>query len=239
MATAPRGNNAILLRLRHRERLFRVKVTAMVLFGLPLSLVGPFVLATIFWLAGRALGLLSWDRFWGQWMWLFLALVSIVIPLLYRLELRTAGGYLSEAAKDFNPHGPTGAPFLPGSAAYVGAVAAVVANPRAVSAGIVEVFLFGPRLVVGACQQIRAARHLKQANVELAAAILAVLLARDTGIDTHRFLKTGQKLEHLLPTLAYLTFHRWIGVRDDWQQVYVYSASRETLRSASGQARNT
>lgn len=236
MGAAGWEKEAILLRLRRRERLFRVKVAAMILFGVPLSFVGPFVLATVFWFAGHAAGYCSWSRVWVHWSWLFLALVIVVVPLLYRLEIRTTGGYLTEAMQDTKPHRPMGAAFLPGPAAQVGALVAVAANPRAVSAGVVEVFLFGPRLVVGAFIQFRAARHLKQAEVGRAASILAVLLGRDQGVETSRLLRRDEQLEDLLPTLAYLVFHRWVGVRSGWQQVYLYSMSREALRGVESES---
>jgi hypothetical protein len=41
----------IIRRLIWRDRLFALKAAGMFVFGIPLSLVGPFVISVIFWLA--------------------------------------------------------------------------------------------------------------------------------------------------------------------------------------------
>ncbi len=236
MGTGTANTAFVLSCLRRRERLFQGKIVAMILFGLPLSLLSPLLLATIFWFAAWQIFGETWaDSTWGQWTTMFWLSVLVVVPLLYHLEIRTGGRYLSETMRDTEVHEVKGAMLVPGAARTAVAVAAIAANPRASSAGVVEVFLFGPRLVVDAVRQIRATRSVRGADRERAASMVLALLSRTEGVATTRLVRKGEKLDDLVPTLAYLVLYRWGGVRDEWRHVWLTSEARRALGWVRGQ----
>lgn len=224
---------AIRHRLRRRENTFRFKIVMMYLAGAPLSLAGPAILATMFWaaalLSASFISVLPATAV--EWKWFFIPLTLICVPLLYRKEQRTRGFYLSEVLRDTLPGKPTGAPLIPGPMQAVTETAAVAANPRFASAGLVELFLVGPRLVLSAWQQVRLAAGLHQVDRMRAAEVLYSLCKRNSGIDTLKLLRPGEHLGGFQPVLAYLTFHRWVGVGNKWEHVWLYSSERKTLLS--------
>jgi len=153
-----------------------------------------------------------------------------VVPLLFRQEISAGQAYIDEALQDSDTCVLTGAPLMPGIAGGVGALVAVAANPRAVSAWSVYVFLIGPRLVVDAYRMTKLARGLPTVNVEQAAEVVCTLMSQSEGVETSSLLQPGKRFDDLLPTLAYLVFYRWIGVGDGWKRVWLWSQVREALR---------
>jgi hypothetical protein len=214
----------VLMHMRRREVLFRIKTTAMFVFGIPLSLVGPLFLSFAFWVCAC--------RFYDhdvRWAWFFWGAVVVVIPLLYQLEIRTRGDYLGTVATAPGIAAPPGGMMAPGSYGPILGIAAVAANPTQSAAGFVEIFLFGPRLVLGAWRQTRLAGHLKDADVNRAAEIIAQLNARDSGLDVEKLIRKGETFERLLPTFAYLSFHQWIGVNEGWNRIWILTEKRAIL----------
>jgi hypothetical protein len=219
----------IVVLLRQRERVFWIKVTAMILFGIPLSFLGPFILATIFSVAAARLGAWFNDLPQVSWTVTFCVLAIIMVPLLFRLEIRSGGEYLNEALRSGSTEVRPGRALIGGPAAVVGAGAALAANPRRASAWVVDGFLMGQRMVVSAIRQIRPARRLRNTDLGRAAGLLAALKQRSEGVNTSHLLGKTETLDDLLPVLAYLTFHGWIGVRDEWDYVWLWSEARDTL----------
>lgn len=235
------GVDFILHRLIRRERLRRLKTFTMIAIGLPLSLLAPLFLATTFWLVLRSgRDLIPFAARVG-WLDLFVILTVVTIPLLYRLILRSGGDYLSDVLRET---GPTASPgrglaLMPavgtgGSAVVVGGL---LINPRASSAAIVEFFLIGPKLVVGGWRQARLARSLKSVDRGRAARVVAALLSRDRGVDTQRILEEGEIVGDLVPALAYLTHHQWIGAGERWLHIWLDSEARSRLEALPRDAR--
>lgn len=199
--------------------------------GLPFSFVGPIFLGTIFWVAlgfGKGMGMAPLS----SWLLLVFGLSVVVIPLLFRMESRTGGGYLAEVLRDSDVHGMPGIAFQHGTTRDVAAVGTMLANPRAFSSVFVEFFLFGPRMALGGYRQARMARRLAAADRPRAAQVLQRLLAVDGGIPSTSLLQRGETLDALLPTLAYLIFYEWIGVGHGWERVWIDSEARSKLRAA-------
>jgi len=206
------------MHMRHREVLFRIKTIAMLVFGIPLSLVGPLFLSSAFWI-------FAW-RFYShdvRWAWFFWGAVGVAVPLLYRLEIRTRGNYLGTVATESELAPPPHGMLIHGPCGAMLGIAAVAANPQQSAASIVEIFLAGPRLVLDAWKQTRLARHLK------AAEIIAELHAREDGLAVAKFILKGESFESLLPTFAYLSFHHWIGAGKGWNRIWLLTESREGL----------
>ena len=111
------------------------------------------------------------------------------------------------------------------------------ANPRAVSFGLVEIFLAGPRLVVGGIRQRRTDRNFADVDRERAAEIVTLLLERGSGVHPRELLRRGEELQggqcppkELMQPLVWLAHHRWIGVSDSLEKVYLYSDAAAVLR---------
>lgn len=166
----------------------------------------------------------------SSWLLLVFGLAVFVIPLLFHMEARTGGGYLSDVLRDTQFHGLPGFALISGPAREAAAVGTMLANPRAFSSIFVEFFLFGPRMALGGYRQARMARRLSGSDRQRAAVILQRLLAVDGGMPSSSLLQRGETLDALLPTLAYLVFYQWIGVGHGWERVWIDSESRHKLR---------
>lgn len=217
--------------LRRREWLFQLKVTTMIALGVPLSFLGPLLLATIFWVAGHfGSALFHLPSLSLQWWWLFLPLAIVMITLFYYLELRTSRRRSKDVAGRGPAKAPPGGPPVRKKARAAAATGAAAAEPRSSSAGLFEVFLVGSRMAVNACRQIKASRRLR-GDPDRAALIVRQLIAQTGGVDTSRLLFEGEKLEDIQSELAYLSFHQWVGIGEKRSRVWLYSTARETLRS--------
>ncbi len=226
----PAASTTLQALLQRRERLFRVKVAAMLAFGLPLSLLGAALLATMFWFA-------AWRgfEFWLPWWQYFAVLAVITVPLLYRLELQTAGRYLSqtitEPAHDFG----RGAMSIPHAGGWL-ALASITANSAQLAGGLVEIFLFGPRMVVGALRQLRFLSQLGPIERSRAAQVVAALFRHDGGLEIAKLYSGGGTVGELVPILAWLIVHRWIGVREAGDRAWLLSEAREAIQRAAQRA---
>ena len=228
VVTHPIDAHAIIPILRRRERVFRAKIAVMLAFGLPLSLLGPFMLGTIFWFVC----LLLWH--WYPWSWFFGSAVLVIVPLLYRMVLR-GGDYLMDAVKASGASPDASAGLWALSHIYddsMLATVAIAAHPQASAAGFVELFLFGPRQVVSAIRQWRAARLMQNPDLTLAANILALLLRANRSLET-RQLPAADKMSTLAPVLAYLVFHDWIGLSANADKTWLLTSSRESFQAVT------
>jgi hypothetical protein len=220
----------IIALLERRDRLLRLKTTAQFVFGVPLTLIGPALLATVFWFAAWSIGNLQ-----VPWFWTFGALLIILVPLLFRLELRTAGQFLDGALRE-SP--PTGSLFSSAPGTYVAlgglALAPVLANPRSFSASITEVFLCGPRMTISAFRRRRVRRRLGKVDLRRAAGLVAELASRTEGLEFSALPKGTEELNDVLPVLNWLVFLGWIGVGQQVPRVYLYSEARDGLARQRG-----
>jgi hypothetical protein len=221
----------ILQKLQSRERGRALLRIMAFIFGLPLALVGPLVLGTMFWFA---CGMLYQ---WYPWLYFFLGTSVVAIPALFVTELRTAGNYLSEAvtpaeakqaaiAQNVKMAGTAMVPQMGNTLA----LAAVLASPRVSAAGFVEVFLTGPRLLLTAFRDTDMLKKLHGADLQLAAILLRQLLQARVGIPTKKLLRPGQTMKQIEQPLAYLVYYDWTGVAADGSKVWILTQSIEELK---------
>ncbi len=194
--------------------------------GVPLLFLGPAVLASIFWVVQW-----QFDHFYAGWLALFGVLSLIMIPLMVRMELRGGDGFLMSALPE-RPAGWSRAMLVGGPAGLSVATAHALANPRALTAGPVEVFLTGPRLVVQTVQQLRARRALAGVPIRRAAEVVCTLQRYDHGQPPRRLCAPGEREEDLGPVLAWLALHDCVGIRADRERVFLYSAFRAAVAAA-------
>ena len=219
----------ILAHFERRDRWLRFKCRAMIVGGLPLSLLGGVTLASLFWLAAHANPRFGPAISGVRWMDLFVALAAITVPLLFHLEIRTGGSYRADLS---------GGGMAPGRAymlaqSGVGLFAATAANRRAISTAFVEFFLIGPRLVLGGFHQLKLAHRVRLADLRPAGHIVCGLLNRESGLETAALLRDGTSITEVMPPLAYLALHGWIGIGDRWARVRLHSDARRLLAGSA------
>lgn len=217
--------------LRRREGLRQVRAYCSLVLGAPLTLISPFVLGSIFWVVS---GLLF--ESWYHWGWFFLALAVITIPLLFRLELKSGGDYLSDTMKDVGPPLPgAGEMTMKAHVAigpFAGLAVSMVTSPRVSSAGLVEIFLMGPRMIVSGIRRLRQVRAFPPIDSRLASRIIARLLSHDSGLRLEELPKDGVGSDQLLSVLRWLAYYDWIGISEAKDRVFLYSESRAKFGQA-------
>lgn len=222
-------NCRILTFLNRRATLNLVAAWARIVFGLPLCLVPPFVLGTIFWFAYGNL----FDT-WYSWQWFFLGTSAIALPLLFLLELRTRGDYLGDVAR--NPGFIAPGSDLMVIAAHVGIGplagigASVVTSPRLASSGLTEIFLLGPRMIINGIRHLKHTHVLRTADRKRAAILVAQLLASTRSKPVAELCHKGETRADLLPVLCWLAIYGWIGVSEKSENVILFSESRQQFQ---------
>lgn len=228
----PIGLDTITRILDDRAATRRVSDAAQIGMGIPLCFVGPFFLGTILWFVAGAL-----FRTWMPWTTAFFIASVVVIPLLFRLERKTGGLYLSESVHAIRDRFPDAAPLILGGRVGAGgmtgrALATVIMNPEGVAAMFVEVFLAGPRMVLRGWSHRRLANALERVNRMRTAEAVSKLLSRTTGMSPEELVKEGETVSDVTPSLTWLSFYGWIGVSAKADRVFLFTESRETLRAS-------
>lgn len=219
---------AIETALRHRARATLTKAWIALGCGVPLCFLGPVILGSIFWMAAL-FGL----RKWTPWLWWFGGVSILGIPSAFRLEIRSRGKFLDEtlaeaAAHDSDVMGRlTSVTMLYG--AGWGLLGSLGADPGLTTAGFVEFFLSGPRLVLWGLRTIRAGRSGGVIDWGRAAKVVAFLLSRQDGVEPAALLTGGERMAELSPVLLWLAGQGWLGVVATGDRVFLYSESRRVL----------
>ena len=222
--------DTLLSLFRRDESWFQVRLWLKIIFGLPFCFIGPLVLASMLWFSTSMFGL-SWP-----WTWWFLGLSVVMIPLLFRMEIRSEGNYLGEVS---NSDGgilensaaavimtwtriSIGLPIVPSSGNSP-------ANARTGVAGFVEFFLQGPRYVLEGLRDRKSWKLFRQADRRRAADIVTSLSQRDRSVSISELLRVGEKSESLVPTLFYLSAFDWAGLGQDNPKVWLLTRAKERL----------
>jgi hypothetical protein len=209
--------------LRLREAMLAGKIFSLLVLGIPMLFVGPFLMACVFWFAAwHFMG--SDAPEWTTWFW---GLVITMIPLLFWTQYRSRGSYFADTV--ISSGGASSAPYLAGP--ELGMLISFATNPRVAASGFVELFLVGPRFVLDAMAKLHGARRLRGANVDRAADIVVDLRRFDQGVPIHRLAREGETVAAILPSLAYLIFHDWVGISAAGDRVWLQSESKRTLTS--------
>ena len=218
----------VLAHVRRRGRRFWLKLAVMILVGIPLSLLIAVVAASLVAPLTALGGLYFAPLRTMGWYWLFYLFVLALVPILYVTELSLGGEQLCKILRSADSYGPKGTVLTAGPLADLDSLEVARPTIRAPSP-LVALFLGGPRLVLGAAHKMEVAWRLRRVDAKKAAEVLAILLSEQQGVDTTSRLCAEDELDDLIPTLAYLAFHRWIGMRDRWQHLWLFSESRELL----------
>lgn len=206
------------LALQAREGLFWLRTGLSACAGVAASLVGPLFVASIIWVIVARLGVvLPFDR--AMFVWLFAAALLV---LLFWYERRTKGQFLSQSLDDNRA-------WFPGRASSSGEFEA----RYRVAAGmvLVELLLWGPRLLMNSFDRCRVRQSLRHANLTRAAEVVADLQRCDGGVLIGTLQRAGESLAELRGTLGYLSLFDWIGVSRDGTRTWLLSDARKRLDS--------
>lgn len=208
--------------LARRAFLARCLALGKLFVGAPLALLAPLFLGTIFWYACGSM--CSWWLPWKLWV---AGLTLVTVPMLLHLEWRTRGTYLSQTATS-SETSHLGALFLLGGPlGSARAITAGITDPAQVTAGFVELFLTGPRLLIEGWQYLRLTQRLGRPDLHGAATMLLTLLRSEHALPVKELL--GQYGDQPgLQQLNWLMLYEWVGLTKQGQ-AYVYTPVRERL----------
>ena len=144
-----------------------------------------------------------------------------VLPLLYWLELRTRGNFLTDELRAQGHSIEEGVRTLWSSRGELRQTGALYAM-------YVEIFLFGPRMTIDAVRRLTARLRVGRPPIPRAAEILMFLSIADGGVAVHG-LSRGESPEELRRTLTYLRLHDWIDVGDHGRRAWLLSTARRRL----------
>jgi hypothetical protein len=201
--------------IRAREGVFWLKLAAMLAVGVVASFLGPIVVASI---ARKFLGALDVPISGAA---AFQLSLLTVMPLLYWLELRTRGSFLSE---ELQAQGTTGEHLFSTSS-----FGEWEFRRTAVAYAVwIEVFLYGPRMTIDAVRQSSARIRLRNPAVHRAAEIVMLLATVDGGVSLG-MLRGVDDPDDLRRTLTYLRLHDWIDIGDHGRRAWLLSTARRRL----------
>lgn len=193
-------------------------IVLLLCFGIPAVLVGPFLIACIYWAAAAGLG------WFVPWTWVWAASMIILIPLLFLMEWRTHGEYYADAiVSSFNEEA---SPYLVMNDLEM--LVSFAQNPRASAAGFVEVSLWGPRQVLEAWGKYSHIRMFRRVNRRRAARIIRALQSSQRG-EVDALVQAEQNTPEALAALAYLIWYDWLGVSKDGKRVWLASDAAARL----------
>jgi hypothetical protein len=196
-----------------RERASVAGVRTLLVSGALLSLLGPICVGTFLWLFSmRGSGQLNWVE-------CFSISVLVVVPLLYAIERWTRGTFLEDNAERFT-----------GGGSWFGMG---IAGRGMVGILLVEIWLWGPRMVYSATSRIGQARGGETADRKVAAAIICKLLAHDGGLPAVQVLE-GIAESDSVPALAFLLCYEWVGISKDGTRIWLDSTTRKLLEPVTG-----
>jgi hypothetical protein len=207
---APRHTaESILPKLKALDRSFRTRWFALLIAGAVVSMIGPVIFGTLFWMR----------QFGGRhvlvqhsWWWHVGFVCLWFLPILFFIEWITRGKLLENTVEETSDMGR----FIAGRA-VAGAV-------------FVEICLWGPRMVTGGVRkQFGLSRH-RHADRALAAAMLAELLNRGDGLPIGDLFALAQNRDDAFSgSLAYLMFHDLVDISKTGDRVWLLSEGKKEL----------
>lgn len=212
-------------RLSRQLWLRRLRRIFLLAGGIPLSLLGPLFLGTIFWFVCWQFGFSS-D--WSNFFWIT---TLVLVPLLLALEFRTGGDFLGQVARETDaPSEAAQAQMLVAHWAGLNTSAlAIMQSPRASVAGLIEVFLIGPRMLVSLYRDLHLSLLFKSVRLSRAAEIVAALFQHKAGVHPSKLAEPREDWTRLSTEIGYLATHQWIGVAANGERVWLPTDVRARL----------
>lgn len=216
--------------LSRRRWMKHILAIAGLLAGVPLCFLAPLFLGSLFWFSTGMLNV------WYPWLWFILGASAVVIPLLLRLEIQTAGDFLGHAVQSWNFGDDER---LAWTAAAIGAggvygagIPGMRVDPRGATAGLMEFFLLGPRLALSGFRHLVGTVRVRIPSLDIPANVVVLLLGHEKGVPVKLILRQFEDGHSLAKGLRWLTFYQWIGVGENGEKVFLFTDERESLAKA-------
>jgi hypothetical protein len=205
--TGPTRDEADRMLLR-REGRFRNRWGTLAFLGFCVLWLGPALFATLGWIAQQRDG--GSPTSWGT---LFGWCAVIGVPLFLLLEYLTRGSYFESAVEELDD-----------------AITYSARNRSAGAAMLIEIGLWGPRMLIAGVTKLGGAARHKPAARRAAAALVAVLLRREDGMRSGDAMTEAQlNADDFGDALAYLTFHDIVGISKDGLRLWLLTDARKKL----------
>jgi len=176
--------------------------------------IGPGLFGSIMWLwqLGNTMPGTSSPWTWGA---CFAVVALVSIPVMFLLERATRGKFLEGAAENLESD----------NLMTVG-----LRGRLAAGAVVIELCLWGPRMLTAGGRRLREAREVERFDREPAAVLLATMLTREEGWPAPElFAASGLPEEDVHAAIAYLLFHGWIDQGKGGRRCWVTSEARRLL----------
>jgi hypothetical protein len=210
----------ILTRLRNRQAGFWLRILTKLSFGIPLSFIGPALLACII----NATLLRYRVHNPPEWPTLFWLSCLIVIPILYYFEWHHHGDFFLDTARSQGiTSGSYFTPFLSYSSWRYH-------NSEMVGAFYTEILLFAPKQVFSAVADFRQRIHLTSDQLHRAVQIVADLSTTNSSLPIAQLRLPGESNESLRLTLQYLQFHDWLDINKPGDRAWLLTTARKRLQ---------
>jgi hypothetical protein len=207
---APRHSaDTLLPKLKKLDTSFRSRWFALLILGAIVSMIGPVIFGTLFWM--RQFG----RRHSGEyhtWLWEVGMVCVWFLPIMFFVEWVTRGKLLENTVEETSDMGR------------------FVAGRMVAGAVFVEVCLWGPRMVTGGVRkQIGLTRH-RHADRALAAAMISEMANRGDGLPIGELFALAQNRDDAFgDALAYLMFHDLADVSKSGDRVWLCSDGKKAL----------
>ncbi|HET6246719.1 MAG TPA: hypothetical protein VFE47_03395, partial [Tepidisphaeraceae bacterium] len=213
------GLDHLITALARRERLFWLKIAAMLATGPWLCFLGPLAVSALVW--GLTTGKHVEYRGSLAWLTLFEWTAAIMIPLMFIREWRARHTLLEEAflagelgrnPPNYSPYNPTGG----GDGLYL----------------LLEIFLIGPRLIVRAMRLWGERRGIRHIDRNQAAIVLSAIIDAGKGVEIETLRVPGADRLMIRKIVIYLAFYEWIDLSSDLTRTWVETSALRKLGSA-------
>lgn len=203
---------ALLPKLRKLDAGFRARWLVLMVVGAAVSMIGPVLIATWLWLREFRSGGVGIGDVQHSFAWHLGVASACFLPVLFAVEWLSRGRLVDDAFEDTKDDG----------ADWAGRVVA--------GAAILDMCLWGPRMVTGGARRLLGLRRHRAADRALAAAMLAELFNRGQGMPVAElFTLAKDRDEAFSAALAYLMFHDLIDISKNGDRAWVVSEAKRTL----------
>lgn len=201
---------AIAARMRRLDGAFRTRWTGLMFLGFVVVWIGPAIFTLMFWNLQ-----LVFQGYPTEPLVMFAWCCGVGIPLLFLLEYATRGQFYD-------------APDAPSPDSMGGDSPASRAGAYAL---VVEISLWGPRMVITGFKRLRDEGRFGNAARKTGAQIATCLLNSEEGALNSGQIFTECKVDGELfaDALAYLTFHDRVGISKDGLRIWIASEARRRL----------
>jgi hypothetical protein len=211
--------DSVLAKLRAMERGFFTRWLILALVGGVVCMIGPVIFGTLFWLRQYRDGVAIVEP--RPWLIVVSMTAAWFLPILFLIEWLTRGSLLENTLEGASDMGFSYGGRMAGGSYFAG---------RAVAgAMIVEMCLWGPRMVIGGITRLFHRTAHARADRKLAARMLHAMIVKGEGLPTAQLYPLASDADAFSETLAYLIFFDLIGLSKKGDRAWILGEAKRTL----------